>query len=220
MTLSLPMYVTSENKIKSGWILTFVMLAMYVSSNRVHLFEPAMLPMWWIDRVTPLVPDTIWIYLSEYALFPLAFLQLKDRKSMNLFCYCLLVLQTFSVLIFWFFPTTYPRDLYPLTGNENMFTYWVFSTFRSLDTPANCLPSLHVGSCYITSFVFLQDPSPAARKKFWAFFLWATAVAITTLTTKQHYIVDCFAGLGCAAAVYWLLTRKVTYYIPGAQANR
>jgi membrane-associated phospholipid phosphatase len=39
----------------------------------------------------------------------------------------------------------------------------------------------------------------------WAFFAWSVVIALSTLTTKQHYLVDVAGGLllavGCVALV-------------------
>jgi membrane-associated phospholipid phosphatase len=55
--------------------------------------------------------------------------------------------------------------------------------------------------------------SPFFRKrdKFPFFFVWATAIALSTLTTKQHYAVDVVAGFGLAVVFYWLFHRRFCY---------
>ncbi|MCM2322222.1 MAG: phosphatase PAP2 family protein, partial [Oligoflexia bacterium] len=48
------------------------------------------------------------------------------------------------------------------------------------------------------------------RKKFPFFFLWATSIAVTTLTTKQHYIIDVVTGFLMSVIVYWFFHTFVT----------
>jgi membrane-associated phospholipid phosphatase len=66
---------------------------------------------------------------------------------------------------------------------------------------------LHVSSCYLSSFVFLDEQ----RKKFPFFFAWATLVGVSTLTTKQHYIIDVVAGFALAVVSYWIVHRYLRY---------
>ena len=190
-----------------GWLFACITGPMYLLSNHFPIFTPQLLPMTWIDRAVPFVPQTIFIYMSEYALFISVYLLAKDMKNLNKYLYSFFCLQATSVIIFIFFPTTYPRELFPLPTSLDPFTFHVFSSLRVADSPNSCLPSLHVSSCYLSSFVYLDEQ----RKKFPIFFLWATAVGVSTLTTKQHYIVDVISGFILASFFYFILHRYVPY---------
>jgi membrane-associated phospholipid phosphatase len=120
-------------------------------------------------------------------------------------------LQTFSVLIFMLWPTVYPRHLFPLPQNLDYFTNFVFTTLRNGDSPASCCPSLHVSSVYLSSFVFLDDQ----KGKFPFYFIWGTVIALSTLTTKQHYVIDVVTGLILAIATYGVF-HKIVVYRPAA----
>jgi membrane-associated phospholipid phosphatase len=113
-----------------------------------------------------------------------------------------------SAFIFVIFPTTYPRELYPLPADLDLLTYSVFFRLRETDTPANCCPSLHVSSVYLSSLLFLHD----RKRMFPFFFTWGTAIAVSTLTTKQHYFIDVITGLIMAAFAHWIFHRIVQYY--------
>lgn len=189
---------------------------LYLPANHFHLYPPQLLPFWWLDTVVPFIPETVWIYTSEYIFFIVVYITCKDMVNLNKYFYSFLVLQISSVFIFWFWPTTYPRELFPLTNDLDPLTHYVFSALRVTDTPANCCPSLHVSSVYLSSFIFLDDQ----KKKFPFFFLWGTAIAVTTLTTKQHYLIDVIAGLAMALVAYWVFHKYVPYRYRGAQAKR
>ncbi|HTL11405.1 MAG TPA: phosphatase PAP2 family protein, partial [Bdellovibrionota bacterium] len=194
---------------------------MYVLSNHFHLFPPVMLPMSWVDRAVPFVPQTVWIYTSEFILFILTYALSRDHRNANKYLYSFLALQTVSVAIFVIYPTTFPRAQFPLPADLDPLTRALFAHLRVTDTPANCAPSLHVSSCYLSSFVFLDE----RRRLFPLFFLWASAIAFTTLTTKQHYLVDVALGFVFAAIFYWIFHRWMNYRTygrveTGVQANR
>lgn len=216
-TLTLPLFIHPDNKYLMGFFLTVLASFLYLSTNHVHLLEPRLLPMTWIDRATPFIPQTVFVYVSEYILFFAVYLTCRDRVNMNRYAYAFIALQTTSVIIFSLWPTTYPRELFPLPRNLDRATYWVFNSLRQTDTPASCCPSLHVSSVYLSSFMFLGEQ----KRKFPFFFLWATAIAITTLTTKQHYIVDVVTGFMMSVLFYWIFKYRVRYRDPLAdQAKR
>ena len=206
--MSLPLFINSQNKYRMGLLLWVLAILLYMPANHFHIFPPQFLPMTWIDQTVPFLPYTVWIYVSEYLFFVVVYLVCKDLSNLSKYFYSFLTLQSLSVLIFWLWPTTYPRELYPLPGDLEAVTHYLFSNLRITDTPANCCPSLHVSSVYLSSFIFLDDQ----REKFPFFFIWGTAIALSTLTTKQHYIVDVIVGLALALLIYGVFHRIVRYH--------
>ncbi|MEO5970291.1 MAG: phosphatase PAP2 family protein [Bdellovibrionia bacterium] len=207
-TFALPIFVNKENK--NPVVLAFGSIAflLYILSNHFHWFTPQLLPMSWLDNAVPFIPLTVWIYISEYLFFVAVVLTCKDMINLNKYIYSIMGLQTVSVLIFTIWPTTYPRDLFPLTHDLDYLTYFAFNTLRSADTPASCCPSLHVSSVYLSSFIFIVDQ----RGKFPFFFIWGTLIALSTLTTKQHYAIDVVTGLIMAVITYWIFHKLISYY--------
>ena len=212
---TLPTVVSRETKYTVGAMMFGLATLLYLASNRYHFIEPRMLPMSWVDFAVPFVPKSVWIYASESMLFTVVYITCKNISNLNKYIYSFLTLQAVSVLIFWFWPTTYPRDQFPLPVDLDALTFYLFDSLRHADTPANCCPSLHVSSCYLSSFIFLDEQ----RGKFLFFFLWATAVAVSTLTTKQHYLIDVVTGFLMAVVMYWIFHRQVNYR-DTLQANR
>lgn len=205
--LNLPLFLTLKNRWGVGVFVLIASAFLYLTSNWFHLFHPRLLPFSWVDQVTPFVPLTLWLYLSEYLFFIAVFVCAKDMINLNKFIYAFFAQQIFSVLIFWIFPTTYPRDLFPVPEGTDAFTLYAFQSLRSVDTPANCCPSLHVSSVFICSFIYLNEQ----RKKFPFFFIWATLIALSTLTTKQHYFIDVVSGALLAFAAYGIFYKLARY---------
>ena len=101
-----------------------------------------------------------------------------------------------SCAIFVVWPTTIPR---PPVRSAAFDALWLF------DVPANCFPSLHVALASIAACFW-----PRRR---WIAVIWAVAIALSTLTTKQHYAVDVaggvvVAGVAIAAARFWIAPDK------------
>lgn len=207
-SLTLPIFLNRRNKNIWGIFAAIFAAGIYMASNRYPIFPPQLLPMSWFDQHIPFLPITVWIYISEYLLIGLAFIMCEDMVNTNKYLYSVLTLQVVSVFIFFVWPTTYPRDLYPLNQETtDFFTYHVFSHLRTTDAPSNCAPSLHVSTVYLSSFLFLDEKS----NRFPWFFAWATCVALSTLSTKQHYVIDVFTGFLMAVTMYWMFHRILTY---------
>lgn len=183
-------------------------LLLYQVTNRMHLFEPNYLSMSAVDQALPLIPWTIWIYFTEYVIFVVSWLWLADDLERTKYWYSYMAILLISVAVFIVWPTTFPRADFPLTDFEPDFHVRSFEFFRAnMDTPANCVPSLHVSSCYIASLVFWRVSKP----KFWFFFIWATIVSVSTMTTKQHYFIDVWTAMILTGAVYYFFYNHVDY---------
>ncbi len=201
-----------------GLVFGILFYLSYLIPNRFQILQPRLLPMSALDEAIPLVPWTIFIYISEYLLFIIAYLIYSNTVSKNRFVWTFIGLSLSSSLVFFLFPTTYPRDLFPIPADTHWFVAAAFEGIRKLDNPNNCLPSMHIGACYATTLTYFSNEE--SRKKFWIFFIWAGIIAISTLTTKQHYFVDIIAGWIFAYAMYWIFCKKTEYYkttshIPG-----
>lgn len=209
--MTLPLLINKRNRIFIGFLWAAVFVTGYLIPNHFHLSEPKLLPMTWIDLVTPFEPWTVLVYTSEYYMFVLGYLLLSSDYNRDRYMWAFFGVTVISAVVFVFYPTTFPRADYPIPPDTHWFVYRVFSNLRSVDTPSNAFPSMHVCCCYLTVFAFL--PREESRWKFWWFLAWTTAVAVSTLTTKQHYLADLIAGLVEAVVGYWIFF-KWTRYVP------
>lgn len=204
----LPLFLKEDRKIIVGWMVFLSAALLYLMSNHFHLTPPRYLPTTWIDENTPFIPWTIWFYVSEWVFFAYTYLVIKKVENTNKYLYSFFVMQLIAGIIFIIWPTTYPRHLYPLpTEGVDFLTLAVFNQIRGLDTPANCCPSLHVSTVYLLALIFLEEQ----REKFGFVMIWATLISLSTLTTKQHYLVDVVTGFIFALVCYWVFFKMITY---------
>jgi membrane-associated phospholipid phosphatase len=187
---------------KSRWAHLFVggaaTLVLYQLTNRLHIFEPRLLPFTPVDAVMPFWPWTVWIYFTEYAFFVYAYFFMKDLRLVTRYYYAYMTILLISEAAFVFFPVTFPRADFPAVGDSiNIAAMNFLRTY--MDQPANCLPSLHVSSCYISSLCFWQE----SKMKSVLLCIWSTFVAVSTMTTKQHYLVDVISAMMLTSACYW-----------------
>src|SRR5438552_14400944 len=152
MKIVLPMFVRKETHLLWGLLLFTSTTMLYLGSNHFHVVALQLLPMFSTERAIPFIPTTVWIYVSEYVYLVLLYAMCRDLDNVNKFVYAFLFTQIVSNLIFCFWPTAFPRSMFPLPDHLNVLTTRAFTLLRRTDTAANCCPSLHVSNVYLSSF--------------------------------------------------------------------
>jgi membrane-associated phospholipid phosphatase len=175
---------------------------LYLVPNHLQLVTPHTL--WWtrVDAATPFLPATVWIYFSDYLLVSSAFLVSEGWDEVRRFVRAYFVLLAIGAAIHLAWPTVFPRQAFPVT--DSGLSARALTSLRGVDLATSCLPSMHVAGSYLAAFSLWHR----RRSLFGAYVLWATAIAVSTLTTKQHYLVDVVTGLGLAvvlaAVFFWI----------------
>ena len=205
--LLLPVLVSSHNKWLKFFKLVLFIWLLYLASNHFQIFSASTLDMLWLDRNIPFLADSVWLYFSYFAIFILSYHFESDKEYLNKYFYGLLALNLISNLIFVFFPVAYVRDHAPLIASEGSLTRWCFELIFLLDPPRNCYPSLHVSIAFFAAFHWLARNNT----KFAMFLTWAVLISMSTLTTKQHYVVDTISGFILAVGVYYLVYFRFTF---------
>jgi membrane-associated phospholipid phosphatase len=170
-------------------ITIFAYATLYGITNRMPtIYGPFEFNLFFNETNIPFVPWTAIIYISIFVFLSIAGYFLPQKVFAQTVVVCLYIL-VFHTLIFLFFPTTYPRED---MQNPGGFLGWlIFNVIHNLDAPRNCYPSLHVSLPFTLSFIWLRY-----RPKIGVLFLvWAIVIALSTLTTKQHYILDVLGGI-------------------------
>lgn len=147
---------------------------LYLGAAAIDLRPPQLLQPSPVDRAVPFLPGTIAVYLSQFVFL---FLTLRWQRDARVYV-PMAIATLISCTIFIFYPTTIAR---PPVDNAAFDGLWLF------DVPENCFPSLHVSLALIAAAYW-----PRAR---WIGIAWAIAIAVSTMTTKQHYFVDVAGGI-------------------------
>ncbi|MDF1665242.1 MAG: phosphatase PAP2 family protein, partial [Planctomycetota bacterium] len=158
-----------------------------------------------IDKSVPLIPWTAWIYASYPLLFLLVYASEKSKGKLSRYLYAALAVNLISELIFILWPTAIDRTLFPVPSQNGDISVGLMHLIRKLDNAGNCFPSLHVSTSLLSAFALWRHGS----KRFYFSLVWAIAIAISTMTTKQHYFVDVISGGVLAAAAYWVFFHRV-----------
>lgn len=163
------------------------------------------------DNNIPLIPFFVLFYVFSYVFWifgPVAISLTKKDNYLN-FCigYPIALLIGFIILVA--APTYMDRAAEGLIniGSKGGFFNWLLGVVYSSDgdnRAFNLLPSYH---CLISLYMYL---GVARRKEVTLTFRIYSIIAVvmiclSTVFTKQHYIVDTFAGLGITLIVYFVI---------------
>jgi membrane-associated phospholipid phosphatase len=177
-------------------------VGLYALSARLTHGEPSRLVESTIDSWIPFLPWTVWIYISDYPLLMLAILLPSDRRRSEA-AYGLLLAALIGFVIFTLWPTSIIRASPSFAGLTGLLWKLVYA----IDTTTNACPSLHVANTCIAGRA-LYGEGGAWRV---AAPVWAGAVIVSTLTTKQHYFIDVPGGI-LVALLCIALTRFAFIY--------
>jgi membrane-associated phospholipid phosphatase len=179
--------------------------ALYLLSSQFHVGKAVRLRWLALDEAVPFLPWTVWIYLSAFVYLPVALHLNRSTLNLNRRLYAFVALGVVSAAIFFLVPSVYPRELYPLPEGVDAASRWLMETVRAVDRPDNCAPSLHVSLATLVALGFLDD----RREVFPWIAAWAGLQSLSTLTTKQHHVLDVVSGLVFGALFYFFFHRVI-----------
>lgn len=163
-----------------------------------HLIE---LP---LDRAIPFVPWTVSIYYASFVFWVVNYILCarQGRERAYRFLSADLLAKTICLICFVAFPTTNIRPVVGDTGFWNA----IMRMLYEIDAADNLFPSIHCLTSWFC-YIGLRDVEKIPRWYRNCSFWMAVAVFISTLTTKQHVIVDVIGGVALASGCYWLAGR-------------
>ena len=177
-------------------------------------FDPATA----LDNQIPFIAWTIIPYSSLYIYYPLGAIMaprndLGRRKMIALYQTIFLV-SWIIFLVFIFLPSEiHIRSQIPLEvrGGGGMWGWAYGNSLHITDKPWNAWPSLHIvqSLLIVLTIEHWWSENPQSRKKTTArIAMWLAwmMLAISILTTKQHFVWDLFSGIIVAlSAWHWIL---------------
>lgn len=157
------------------------------------------------EREIPLVPWTIVIYFGAFLFWTVSLYFCSCRlreESDRLFCADVLS-KIVSFLFFVILPSSIVRPVVEGSGFFDYgmrFLYWI-------DRGDNLFPSIHCSASWLC-WIWVRGRKDIPL--FWRVFslLFAIAICISTLTTRQHVFVDVIGGIALAEACYALAGKE------------
>ena len=107
---------------------------------------------------------------------------------------------TLAYACFLAWPTVAPT---PTVVPGSGFSVAVLRVIYDSDIAYNCFPSLHVAQCFVAAFACQRVHRGVGAVSL----VWAVLVALSTLFTKQHYVVDVVGGIALAGLAHLLFLR-------------
>ncbi|HEX2462830.1 MAG TPA: phosphatase PAP2 family protein, partial [Vicinamibacterales bacterium] len=106
-----------------------------------------------------------------------------------------------AYIVFLVYPTRAPR---PEAVAGEGFMVWGLRFLYDADPPYNCFPSLHVAHSFVSALTCYR----VHRGVGIAAVVCAALVGLSTLFTKQHYVLDVIAGVLLACVAYVVFLRR------------
>ena len=153
-----------------------------------------------IDDRVPFRPGLSPVYFSAYGLGVAGYLAVVENPILPRIVIGYFAIFMVCALVYWFLPSRIERAnpaAVPLLRAR-----WLVAYQRTAD-PYNNFPSMHTAFCTYSALVVFLFFRPTWLG--WLMFFWLGLVMISTLLTKQHYLLDLVAGALVSAAVFWIL---------------
>jgi membrane-associated phospholipid phosphatase len=167
-----------------GW------LVIYFFVNRLQVAHDLRLDLgteW--DRKTPYLPFFALVYFSTYIFVVQPFFVLSDARQFYLMLVSFVSISVISSLIHATVPSKIERVEQVTTGGVSG---WMLDLFQKTCKPYGNFPSMHVGLSVPVVVTNYMVGGPVIGS---LTLIWAVLIALSTLFTKQHYVLDVLAGL-------------------------
>lgn len=154
-----------------------------------------------MDQLIPFLPWTVSIYLICYLFWVVNYVIAvrQDAEEAWKFLGADFLAKMVCLLCFILIPSTNVR---PEVGDGSIWCS-VMKLVYLVDAADNLFPSIH---CLVSWFCYIGVRKNPSVPRWYRIFslIFALMVCISTLTTKQHVIVDTFAGVLLAEVCYYL----------------
>jgi membrane-associated phospholipid phosphatase len=187
-----------------GLALAALQSLVYFGIGHLHLTRSTELLRTRLDDAIPFWPWTSWCYLPFYAgVFIIAIAGFRRRALFNRAVVAVFVVMTIGALCHIFIGAEYPRPVLhpPYADISAAF----LASVQRIDPPGNVFPSLHVAHTTMLALLLIKDRPRLGLVTL----IMATLLALSTLTTKQHFLADVVSGYALAFFGRWFALRKL-----------
>ena len=189
------------------------LVPLYFGVGALTLGRPLHMPEVALDRAVSLQPAWMLVYGSLYVFVLLPLLVARQEQLFRRALQAYLMVLTIAYIGFVAYPTVAPR---PTKVLGEGFSAWCLRLQYSLDQQYNCFPSLHVAHSFVSALTCYR----VHRGVGLAAVLWASLIGVSTLYTKQHYVVDVIAGTLMACMAYVVFLRSYPREVTAARDRR
>lgn len=170
----------------------------------------AEMPLLSLDRWLPVIPASAWVYFSLWVYICLPSSLMCSAKALGYYLMGAFLLSVSGLSIFYFMPTAVPSweidwSLYPM-----------LEFLKASDASGNACPSLHVAFAVYSGFWMTRMFRLLDLSRLWILVnvSWCVLIILSTMTTKQHVLIDVICGTALGCLVMWLndfIARKAKF---------
>lgn len=167
-----------------------------------YLLARAKTPLTTADQRIPFQPKWVWIYSGLYYPFwvsPILFV--SNYAEFFAVCTSYALLLAAQMFISHLYPVKTP-DKWRSYDRNNSYSELFLGFIQTLDKGGNGFPSMHVGVAVLTTLHIIQFTGYGDNPEIYLVWVMPAFVALSTLYTKQHLIIDIPAGALLAVAIY------------------
>jgi membrane-associated phospholipid phosphatase len=160
----------------------------------------------------PLVPAFTPLYLGVHVFSMIPYCVLPEQRLLRRYLLGNMLIVFLSAILWVVLPVRLDRP--PFSAEIPGFGAWLLRGVYSGDPTTNCFPSAH---CAVAVYGAIGMRFASRRIFVWGV-VSATAICISTVMTKQHYVADVFAGAVLAALAAYAIGRRERR--PAAESTR
>ncbi|HEY3444976.1 MAG TPA: phosphatase PAP2 family protein [Myxococcales bacterium] len=189
-----PRFAIAGAVMTSLWAIIYFLVSRLPDPGRVTYLSTAL-----EDHIS-LRPAYSLLYVLLYPIFALPYLVVRDPAVMRRLITADVVMIAVCSVFFVAVPVGVLRPPLPVTDDLGT---WVLTQVWSSDVSWNCMPSEHCMAAMIAALACWESDKRVGAFAFLATF----CIGLSTLFTKQHYLVDVVVGfalaIGLHAALRW-----------------
>jgi membrane-associated phospholipid phosphatase len=187
--------LTRQYRVPPSMILLMGMVPLYIFIAGWAREAGGIKPHTFIDDLFPVILFWSLVYGTLYLfLILLPVLIIQEERLLRATFRAYVVVWAISYAVFILFPSEAPR---PSVVDGEGFSAWGLRFLYQADPPHNVFPSLHVAHTVISALACHRVHRGLGKVAAGCVFL----VALSTLFTKQHYVLDVAAGVALALLV-------------------
>ena len=165
----------------------------YFGIGHLHLTRSTELLRTRLDDAIPFWTWTSWCYMPFYAaIFIICIVAFRNRFLFNRALGAVGLVMVIGALGHIFIAAEYPRPV--LHAPYDSLSSALLGAVQRIDPPGNVFPSLHVAQTSSLAFILCRDRKTIGRITV----VMGAMLALSTLTTKQHFIADVVSGYALA----------------------
>lgn len=154
-----------------------------------------------LDGMIPFVPRIVFVYITVQVFVLWATVRAAPTIPWGAFLRTYGTILLVCNLCFLLLPVTMQ---WPKLDTTHI-PAWVLSLVHGSDIPHNCFPSSHCAMALAAALFLFR----VHRTLGWIGLAHALTIGVSTLLTKQHYVVDVLAGFALALFSYWRWGHKI-----------